>query len=274
MDRIYKISTLRIIDKYKFIDSLTEEQREIAIEKYNNKFNQFTIKVSYENGIFILKDNPDLFYAAINLNEHMINVILVDKDEEYIVDKLLIRAKKEVLNPMLAAYIYGEIKEFSGYSQDYIAKKIGKTQGAISNKSRLLSLPRFVQNELIKGNIKERHGRAILKLSKHDEYENESKIVLDKIIKEDMLVNETEDLIDEFLGKAVGKRESLNIIALGDKNQLKQKEIKMVIKEIDLDLDVLQKKLKKHFPNLIFKVEQGTVKEDYVFLIKMKGVNK
>ena len=69
---------------------------------------------------------------------------------------------------------------------------MGKTQGSISNKLRLLNLDEEVQNALLNNEISERHARSLLKLdNKEDQVE-----VLRTIIKERLNVRDTDNYIE------------------------------------------------------------------------------
>ncbi len=272
--KTFKISTLRVVDKFKLMDNLTEDRKKKALEEYKDKLNQYSVQVSYDNGVYVVIDNIDYFYVVLEMQLNIINVSIKFSEIDIIKDKLLLRAQKEIMNPMLTAFIYSELKVIGGLSQEEISKKIKKTQGAISNKTRLITLPISVQVAIIKEQIKERHGRAILQLRNREDYVKISSEIVRKIINENLKVDEVDDIVNRLLGKSVGKRENLKLVALDNNNQLKHRELKLVINEINREMNTLQEKLSKHFPKLEFEREEGTDRDDYVFLIKMKGINK
>ena len=77
-----------------------------------------------------------------------------------------------------------------GYlTQDELAKKMGLSQSAISNKLRLLSLSQNVQDALIQGKISERHARSLLQLSSMQEQDE----WLNKIIEERLTVRDLDN---------------------------------------------------------------------------------
>lgn len=91
-----------------------------------------------------------------------------------------------------------------GYlTQDELAKKMGLSQSAISNKLRLLSLSDAVQQALMDNKISERHARSLLQLDSHEK-QNEwlQKIIderltvraLDKRLKENDMNNKLEEI--------------------------------------------------------------------------------
>ena len=49
-------------------------------------------------------------------------------------------------------------------TQEELAKTMGKSQSAVANKLRLLSLPDEIQDALMKDKISERHARALLNI--------------------------------------------------------------------------------------------------------------
>ena len=84
-----------------------------------------------------------------------------------------------------------------GYlTQEDLAKRMGLSQSAISNKLRLLNLDEEVQDALLGEKISERHARALLKISSHDE----QKQWLKRIIGERMTVRQVELEIKKLSG--------------------------------------------------------------------------
>ena len=93
-----------------------------------------------------------------------------------------------------------------GYlTQEELAKKMGISQSAISNKLRLLSLDESVQQALMDGKISERHARTLLKLSNKEE----QKIWVNKVINERMTVQSLEKNIKN-IQKEEGEEPSMN----------------------------------------------------------------
>lgn len=82
-----------------------------------------------------------------------------------------------------------------GMNRDRIAKKLGKSPSAVSNKLRLLRLPENIRGRIISNGLTERHARAILRLT---EYNLMSEVV-DAVIENSMNVSETELLVSKLL---------------------------------------------------------------------------
>jgi len=268
----YKISPLRVFDSNKLVSKLSAEDKKKAIHEYKNK--EKIVEVVFSQGAYALKDNVAAYYAARTYNEPKIIIKVEKKFVKEMEETLIARVKTENLNPMFSAILYEELKEVCGYNQSKTSKLVGKTQGAISNKKRLLKLPHKIQVGLMTDKIKERHGRALLQLHRLETFEKDSIEIYQEIINNNLNVQETEDLVFEKLGKEIKQKENLIISELTSLDQLKSKEIKIVINQFDSDLGTLKEKTKAVFGKLDIEISQGLDKEDYVFVIKLKGVNK
>ncbi len=90
-----------------------------------------------------------------------------------------------------------------GYmTQEELARKMGLSQSAVSNKLRLLSLDEAVQNAVVQGKISERHARSLLKIDDHEK----QKELLSKVINNRLTVKALEDEI-----KNIKEKETVNI---------------------------------------------------------------
>ena len=87
------------------------------------------------------------------------------------------------------------IEEFS-YTQDQIAKRVGKSRSHITNLLRLLSLPQMARDHLDQKLISMGHARAIIN-------SNDPEALVQKIIRDSLSVRNVEDLVrDEKIEKA------------------------------------------------------------------------
>jgi ParB family chromosome partitioning protein len=77
---------------------------------------------------------------------------------------LIENLQREDLNPMEEAEAYQRLLEEFGYTQEQLAKRLGKSRPAVTNTLRLLTLNAEVRREVAAGHMSEGHARAILAL--------------------------------------------------------------------------------------------------------------
>lgn len=114
---------------------------------------------------------------------------------------LLENLQREDLNYIEEAEAYYNLINEHNFTQDEVAKRIGKKQSTIANKLRLLKLNKEVRELCLTNNLTERHARALLTVL--DE-KLQLKIV-QKIISSGLNVKKTEELINKELLKLAGK---------------------------------------------------------------------
>jgi len=82
-----------------------------------------------------------------------------------------------------------------GFTQEELATRVGKNQSTIANKLRVLRLSKNVQKMLVDNDLTERHARALLKLPG----EQQQMDILKKVIKYELTVRKTEELVEDVL---------------------------------------------------------------------------
>ena len=107
---------------------------------------------------------------------------------------LLENLQRKNLNPIEEARTYQKILEIDQMTQEELAKTMGKSQSAVANKIRLLSLPDSVQDALLKEQISERHARSLLNIPDADK----QKEMLKKVIDTKMSVRNLEEEIKQM----------------------------------------------------------------------------
>ena len=110
---------------------------------------------------------------------------------------LLENLQRKNLNPIEEARTYQKILEIDQMTQEELARTMGKSQSAIANKIRLLSLPDNVQDSLLKEQISERHARTLLNIPDA----KKQKEMLKKVIDTKMSVRALEEEIKELYPK-------------------------------------------------------------------------
>ena len=108
---------------------------------------------------------------------------------------LLENLQRKNLNPIEEARTYQKILELDQMTQEELAKTMGKSQSAVANKLRLLSLSDDVQNALLKEQISERHARSLLSLTNAED----QKSMVKKVIDNKMTVRELEEEIKKLI---------------------------------------------------------------------------
>ena len=86
------------------------------------------------------------------------------EDERKLELALIENIQRENLNPVEEAQAYRELQSLNKYTQEEVARKVGKDRATVANALRLLTLPDFVKQELIKGSISAGHARALVPL--------------------------------------------------------------------------------------------------------------
>ncbi len=107
------------------------------------------------------------------------------------------------LNPIEEAQAYQRWLENSNTTQETLAQRVGKDRSTITNLLRLLSLPLDVQKDVIDGNLTMGHARVLAGLKTP----GEQKSYRDIIIKGELSVRQTENLIKKAASKKPVKKE-------------------------------------------------------------------
>ncbi len=100
--------------------------------------------------------------AAQKARLHTIPAIVREVDEASMAELALIEnIQREDLNAIEEADGYRQLIERHGHTQDGVAKIVHKSRSHVANLLRLLDLPAFVRQSLVKGDITMGHARAV-----------------------------------------------------------------------------------------------------------------
>ena len=149
---------------------------------------------------------------------------------------ILENIQREDLNPLEVAKGYQRLKNEFGYTQETVAKSVGKPRSSVANSLRLLTLSPKIQDEIDKGVISEGHAKVLLSVD-----ETKANQLLTRIISENLSVRDLEKQITESSPQAPKKekksRDELNLESalssrIGSKVTIEDKDGKgkMVIK--------------------------------------------
>lgn len=88
--------------------------------------------------------------------------------------------QREDLNPVEEAEGYRRLAEATGWTQEQIAKQVGRSRPAVSNSLRLLSLPSDALDLLKEGRITTGHAKAILSIADDETRSKVANLVAEK----------------------------------------------------------------------------------------------
>lgn len=99
-----------------------------------------------------------------------IPVIIKDfSDKEMMEISLLENIQRKDLTPIEEASAYDQMIKKLGYTQEALAKRLGKSRANVTNLLRLLTLPKEIQNMVNKGKLSYGQARTLLALESEDE---------------------------------------------------------------------------------------------------------
>lgn len=128
------------------------------------------------------------------LNEIPCIILSVD-DEQSAILALIENIQRKDLSFFEEAVAIEKLISRYGLTQEQAAARLGKAQSTIANKLRLLRFSDAERSLLIKGDLSERHARALIRI-------DDPKVrlsVLEKIVRERLNIDQTESLIDNTL---------------------------------------------------------------------------
>lgn len=118
-------------------------------------------------------------------------------DQQRLELALIENIQRADLTPLETAGAYHQLNTSFNLSHEEIARRVGKSRVAVTNTMRLLKLPKAVRNALAEGLISEGHARSLLGLNT----EKAQNAALDVILKQEMSVRQTEELVRKLLGQ-------------------------------------------------------------------------
>jgi len=147
-------------------------------------------------------------------------IVVNIKDQDSAMIAMIENIQRENLNYIEEAEGFQNLIEDYSFTQEELAKRMGKSQSTIANKIRILKLSKRIQKFLIENDLSERHARALLKISDEDKIME----ILSKVVEQGLTVKKTEELVEKMLYQD------------SDQNEQKEegKKIKRYIRDIRL----------------------------------------
>jgi ParB family chromosome partitioning protein len=151
-----------------------------------------------ETDDYILIAGERRLRAAHMANLTQVPVIIRQATDQQRLELALIEnIQRADLTPLETAGAYYQLNTSFSLSHEEIARRVGKSRVTITNTMRLLKLPKAVRNALAEALISEGHARALLGLNT----EKAQNAALDVIMKQEMSVRQTEELVRKLLGQ-------------------------------------------------------------------------
>jgi ParB family chromosome partitioning protein len=130
-------------------------------------------------------------------------VIIRDASDQDLVELALVEnVQRADLGPLETAEAFRQLTEDFNLSHEEIASRVGKNRVTITNTLRLLKLPADVKESLAAGDISEGHARVLLALPSSQA----QSAVLQTILKNNLTVRQTEELVRKLGGKKPQKK--------------------------------------------------------------------
>ncbi len=115
------------------------------------------------SGTFEIIAGERRWRAAQRAGLHALPVVVQEATDSAAFELALVEnLQREDLSPLEAAEGYERLLGEHGYTQDDLARRVGKDRSTIANTMRLLKLPESVRARLAQGQISEGHARALL----------------------------------------------------------------------------------------------------------------
>jgi ParB family chromosome partitioning protein len=136
------------------------------------------------------------FRAAKIGNLKEIPCIIKNVEEQDVVEIALIEnLQREDLNPIEEAIAYKNLMDKYNLTQESISSAVGKSRSYIANTIRLINLPQFVKEEVIRDKITSGHARVLLRFTD----ENVQRDIMENVIENNLSVRELEKLVNDLL---------------------------------------------------------------------------
>jgi ParB family chromosome partitioning protein len=159
------------------------------------------------DGFFEIVAGERRWRAAQKAGLLEIPVVIESVGEETAVELALIEnLQREDLNPIEEGEAYRFLTEKYGFSQDEVARRVGKERSTVANAMRLLKLPEDVRQDVVLARLSMGQAKALLSL----DAEEDIREARDAVVAKELSVRETEALVKRIKKKSAsgGKRKA------------------------------------------------------------------
>lgn len=195
LDKVYKLIDIKKIyanvnqPRKVFNDEKIEELSQSI--KENGLIQPIVVRKTKEGYQIIAGERR--YRACVLANMAKVPCIIKEYDDKQVETLAVIEnIQREDLSPLEEAKAYKSLLDTYSYSQQELAKIVGKKQSTIANKLRLLKLSDSVKEALDQRSISERHARAMVGLESQKQ-----EAILKEVVSKHLNVAQTEKLIDK-----------------------------------------------------------------------------
>lgn len=144
------------------------------------------------DGSFVLIAGERRWRAAQRAGLKDVPVVVKDVSAAQAFELALVEnLQREDLNPIEEAEAYRRLSEEFGYTQEELARRVGRERATVANALRLLKLPGRVREQVATGQLAMGHARALLGLTDARLIEDNA----EQVVKKALSVRQTEDLV-------------------------------------------------------------------------------
>ncbi|MBO8125667.1 MAG: ParB/RepB/Spo0J family partition protein [Firmicutes bacterium] len=183
-------------------------------------------KSESEGSEYILVVGERRLRASILAGLSEVPAIIGTYSEQELAEVALVEnLQRKDLSAIEEAKAYRDLLDRFGLTQSQLGERIGKSQSAIANKLRLLSLPAEVQEYISREIISERHARALLKLP--------PELVVDtakQVVRRGLTVKQTEALVQRMLQEKT--KQSKKVIRVFKDARLFRNSVLKLVKDL------------------------------------------
>ncbi len=121
-------------------------------------------------------------------------IVMTLSEVQRIQVSLIENIQRENLNAIEEAQAFQYLIDKTGYTQETVAEKVGKSRSAVANSLRLLSLSDQAKDDIVSGAMTAGHARALLSLVNPADRQ----LLRDKIVHDDLSVRDAEALANSY----------------------------------------------------------------------------
>lgn len=182
------------------------------------------VVVRPKDGMYMIVTGERRWRAARMAGLSEIPVIIIEADDKKAAELALVEnIQRKDLNPVEEARGYAALIDEFSYTQEEIAKKIGRSRSAVTNSLRLLDLPPKALDYLASGELSEGHAKVLLSLKDSEKIENAAETVVSK----GLSVRDTEKLVKIL--SSVKEEEEIKVVHDVDHTKALERKVQSII---------------------------------------------